>query len=274
VPARFVSGTLSIDKKQLRRWRRSCFRDDGFFSDSGEDDCGWSGHFWSAAAGAVDAGGGAPLGEDFWGLAEAVTDGGVEAADEVAGLADEGGGACSATDVFDLVVRLFGSFVADGNEVVLQVGYEIRRQGVGDKFGHGVGVCEVRKEGGGSGEDLAVGVSAESEFHGKAGFLFTNGAGGGGNDLEVIPYFGEEVIFRTGSWAGRVSGVRVSWTDFSGEHDAASEFGGGDAAFDKSGSVIGSEAVDAFQTLIDGVVFVVHDGFLIKASSFIAGGDW
>lgn len=194
----------------------------------------------------MDAGGGAPLGEDFWGIAEAVADGGVEAADEVAGLADKGGGASGAADVFDLVVGLFCSPIADRDEVVLEVGHEVRGQGVGDEFLHGRGVCEVREEGPGGGENLAMGFLAESEFNAKAGFLFADGAGGGSDDFEVFPDLGQVVVSRTGRGTGGVSWVRVIGPDFSGEFSAAGELGSGDATCEKRGRVSGSEAVDAF----------------------------
>ncbi len=70
----------------------------------------------TVAAGAVDAEGGGPLGEDLVIAAEAVFDGGVEAFDEVAGLFDEGPVVGVVADVIDAVVSLLGLLALDGGE--------------------------------------------------------------------------------------------------------------------------------------------------------------
>jgi hypothetical protein len=73
---------------------------------------------------AVDAGDDAPLGEDFRGVTEAVTDEGVVAADEV----------------------------------VLQLAYEVRGQGVAEELADGSRVCEMAEEAGAGKCDLHGGI--------------------------------------------------------------------------------------------------------------------
>ena len=59
--------------------------------------------------GAVDAGGGGPLGEDDGIVAEFIADGGVEDGDEIASLADLGAGAGGLADVAGAVIGLLGA---------------------------------------------------------------------------------------------------------------------------------------------------------------------
>lgn len=83
------------------------------------------GFFRIAAAGAVDAGGAAPLGEDFRIGAEEVTHGGVEALDEGASFLNEGTGLGGGADVGELVVGLIAALAGDFPEIGLEGGDEV-----------------------------------------------------------------------------------------------------------------------------------------------------
>lgn len=80
------------------------------------------------------------------------------------------------------------------------------------------------------GEDADVGVVAEAEAGGKAGFLEIDGAGGGGDGFEILPDFVKELLKCWGGGAGRSAGGGVVRADFHDEGAAAGELGGGDAA--------------------------------------------
>ena len=163
----------------------------------------------AAAARAVDARGGAPLGEDVRLLAEAVADGGVEAADDFAGLRDQTAGADGVADVGHSVVGLLRALANDGGEIGRQVGDESGGDVVGDESGGGDGILQVVEEIGGGGKDFAVGVAAEAEIRGESGFRARNGAGGAGDGFEVVPDFREQVIPRCGGGAGGDAGETI-----------------------------------------------------------------
>jgi hypothetical protein len=73
-----------------------------------------------ASSGAVDAGGGGPLGEDGGVGAELVADGDVEVCDEFAGLLDLGAGEGGFAGVAGAVVDLLALFAGDGVDVGME----------------------------------------------------------------------------------------------------------------------------------------------------------
>jgi len=75
----------------------------------------------------MDAGGGAPFGQDFRLVAEAVADGGVEALEQGAAFGDQPAVAHGAAGGVLSVARLGVGLVRDGGEIGLQVGDETGR---------------------------------------------------------------------------------------------------------------------------------------------------
>ena len=206
----------------------------------------------------MDARGGAPLSDDVRLLAEAVADGGVERGEDFARFLNEVAGADGVADVFDFVVGLFRALALDRGEIGRQVGDETGGHVVGDEFGDGGGILQVAEESGGTGEDFSVGVVAEAEVGGKSWFRAGDGAGGAGNGFKVFPDFREQVVAGPGGGAGGDAGNGIVREDVGGDLRGAGEPGDGIAANREGGSMGDSEAVDASEGLVNGVVFIVH----------------
>ena len=97
----------------------------------------------------MDAGGGAPFGEDDGVVVVAVGDDGIEGFEEGAAFFDEFADLGCGADVGDLVGGLVLGVVADGGEVALEDHDEVAGEVVFDEFGAVAGGNDFLVKGGG-----------------------------------------------------------------------------------------------------------------------------